>query len=260
LAERWNATSWTIQSTPNPAGGTDTRLSGVSCTAVNACIAVGNPGVVAERWNGTSWTIQSTPTTAGAHSSGLQAVSCTAVNACVAVGSYQNSAGRKRDVGGTLERDELGDPEHPQPDRGLQPRTGRGVVQRSERAHRGRRLRDQRRGRQDVGGALERNGLGDPEHRNPAGTFFNELDGVSCPAANACTAVGTDESGSALAEHWNGTSWGIQSTPVPAGAANTGLGGVSCTTASACIAVGAYDQSTTGPSLTLAVRYTGGAS
>ena len=41
LAERWNGTSWTIQSTPNPTGAKGSSLSGVSCTSASACTAVG---------------------------------------------------------------------------------------------------------------------------------------------------------------------------------------------------------------------------
>jgi hypothetical protein len=60
LAERWNGTSWAIQSTPNPAGAT---LNSVSCTSATACTAVGANSAgfpLAERWNGTNWTIQPT--------------------------------------------------------------------------------------------------------------------------------------------------------------------------------------------------------
>ena len=68
LAERWNGTKWTIQSTPNPSGSTLTLLLGVSCTLRNACAAVGHSynGTItslAERWNGTKWRIQTLTTT-----------------------------------------------------------------------------------------------------------------------------------------------------------------------------------------------------
>src|SRR5690348_11177752 len=46
-----------------------------------------------------------------------------------------------------------------------------------------------------------------------------QLNAVSCSAATACTAVGTNLSPSGvnvtLAERWNGTSWHHQSTPNP---------------------------------------------
>jgi hypothetical protein len=67
LAETWNATSgWAIQATPNPPGPANQRLSGVSCTADNACTAVGNYAsptgqvTLAEQWDGTTWTVRPT--------------------------------------------------------------------------------------------------------------------------------------------------------------------------------------------------------
>jgi hypothetical protein len=41
LAEAWNGTSWSVQSTPNPAEATASYLNGVSCTSSSACVAVG---------------------------------------------------------------------------------------------------------------------------------------------------------------------------------------------------------------------------
>jgi hypothetical protein len=101
LAERWNGSSWVIQSTPNHSGATGSYLSGVSCTAAKACTAVGDyvnssgtaDLTLAERWNGSSWAIQPTPNPTGAGISVLSGVSCTAAKACTAVGDYVNSSG-----------------------------------------------------------------------------------------------------------------------------------------------------------------------
>jgi hypothetical protein len=41
LAEGLNGPTWTIEATPSPAGATSSVLSAVSCTAANACAAVG---------------------------------------------------------------------------------------------------------------------------------------------------------------------------------------------------------------------------
>lgn len=41
LAERFDGTAWTAQSTPNPADGGSAYLYGVSCPSASACIAVG---------------------------------------------------------------------------------------------------------------------------------------------------------------------------------------------------------------------------
>src|SRR5207302_64415 len=100
LAERWNGSSWAIQSTPNPAGAMSTVLRAVSCPSTTLCTAVASytnsSGVdvtLAERWNGSSWTIQSTPNPTGARSSVLYGVSCISTTLCTAVGSYVNSSG-----------------------------------------------------------------------------------------------------------------------------------------------------------------------
>jgi hypothetical protein len=65
---------------------------------------------------------------------------------------------------------------------------------------------------------------------------------VSCPAATACTAVGsyatTAFNGFTLAERWDGTAWSIQRTPNRPGTDQ--LLGVSCPAADACTAIGSY--------------------
>src|SRR5207253_700544 len=100
LAERWNGTSWTIQSTPNPTGAKSIALNGVSCTNRSPCTPTGrHPNsahvlpTLAARQNGTSCTLQRPPTPTHATPSVLDAVSCTASSACAAVGQYRNSAG-----------------------------------------------------------------------------------------------------------------------------------------------------------------------
>jgi hypothetical protein len=78
---------------------------------------------------------------------------------------------------------------------------------------------------------------------SPASSQSTELGGVSCPAATACTAVGSYRVPSpggyptthSLAERWDGTAWSIQPTPDLQG----GLAAVSCPTVSDCTAVGA---------------------
>jgi hypothetical protein len=68
------------------------------------------------------------------------------------------------------------------------------------------------------------------------------LSGVSCPAANACTAVGIAEpEGSAtfpLTEGWHGSAWSLEANPAN-GATGALLYGVSCPVLDDCLAVGA---------------------
>ncbi len=97
----------------------------------------------------------------------------------------------------------------------------------------------------------------------PKHATSSNLYGVSCPAATACTAVGTafHKTGSIdvnLAETWNGTRWRVRATPNPAGATDGGLYAVSCTSATACTAVGQYNNAA-GFTLAVAERWNGSA-
>jgi hypothetical protein len=42
LAEVWDGTSWSVQTTPDPSGGQLSTLSGVACTTADGCTAVGD--------------------------------------------------------------------------------------------------------------------------------------------------------------------------------------------------------------------------
>jgi hypothetical protein len=93
LAERWDGSSWTIQSTANVSGAMSTTLNSVSCQTAISCTAVGaaDASTVTEAWDGSTWTIEQTPTPPGARTSSLAAVSCTSPVTCMAVGTYAPS-------------------------------------------------------------------------------------------------------------------------------------------------------------------------
>jgi hypothetical protein len=89
LVERWDGERWTIQTTPSPAGGKDSKLASISCASASACTAVGSytdssgsTATLAERWDGKGWTIETAPF--GIPFSG---VSCASANTCAAVGT-----------------------------------------------------------------------------------------------------------------------------------------------------------------------------
>jgi hypothetical protein len=97
LAETWNGTVWTLQSTPTPPG-TMAQLAGVSCTSASACTAVGSVVVsgqyhmIVQTWNGTSWTPVTLPTPGGGPTSFLSGVSCWSKTGCTAVGDYSTGS------------------------------------------------------------------------------------------------------------------------------------------------------------------------
>ena len=91
---------------------------------------------------------------------------------------------------------------------------------------------------------------------------LNAMNGVSCAAANSCTAVGfVNNSGtvSSLVESWNGSTWTVQAAPTPSGATFSQLRSVSCTGPTVCTAVGQWDESSSSTNPTLVERENGGA-
>jgi hypothetical protein len=94
----------------------------------------------------------------------------------------------------------------------------------------------------------------------PAGSKGETLDAVSCSSSADCTAVGDwapyRGAERALAEHWNGTSWAVQSTPRVAGAIDAELLSLSCASATDCTAVG-DSTGAAGTTFALAERWNG---
>jgi hypothetical protein len=93
---------------------------------------------------------------------------------------------------------------------------------------------------------------------NPAGKAI-DLNGVSCPSASVCVAVGFEASSTStvtLAERWTAGHWAIQPTPNPPGVTQSFLYGVSCSAAAACTGIG-YDINASGRAVPLAERWNG---
>jgi hypothetical protein len=68
------------------------------------------------------------------------------------------------------------------------------------------------------------------------------LGSVACSSSNSCEAVGQLDTHNVapIAEHWNGSHWTAQATPVPPHSGNGFLGDVMCSSPTACTAVGGY--------------------
>lgn len=197
LAIRWNGTSWSAQTTPNP-GTTENLLNGTSCSSSTHCVAVGAKSsgggtytTLAMTWNGTTWTTQTSPNPTGALTSGAEAVSCTSSTACTAVGVYEAS------------------------------------------------------GNVPLAFAMRWNGsswsmqsVKLPEKGN-----YGWLYGVSCSSGTFCMAVGPYEDlgvgAFPMAQKWDGTSWTAEKPPNP-GTSSNSLDSVSCVASNWCKAAGSY--------------------
>jgi len=253
LAERWNGTAWSIQTTPSPQGYVS-KLQGVSCSSSTACTAVGwdsykggGNSALAEHWNGTEWSLQ-TIAAPKAEFSELTSVSCTSSTACTAVGMYgypltmfaERWNGTEWSIQAT-----------PGPTGAKQTRLY-GVACTSSSACTAVGTYES-----SIGfyGALVEywNGTAWSQQATtiPTGARSSYLGGVSCTLSTACTAVGNYENSAktvvTLAERWNGTEWSFQTTRTPAGAKGASeLLGVSCSSSAVCTATGRYTTSSPG--------------
>jgi hypothetical protein len=246
LTQSWDGLRWKHEAVPRPAGALASALLGVSCSAANACTAVGDVQTdaggqvtLAVQWDGSAWAVESTPNTASATSSVLSAVSCASAASCTAVGYSVDSGNRKSPLaeqwdgrsweiqstpgGGSTTNSVL-----------------RGVSCTSASACTA------------VGTSTTDvlpQGLAERWDGTtwqlqlaaaPVGASGSTLAAVSCTTATACTSVGnftaaSTKAAGALAERWDGTTWSVDPTP---GSTLDFLNAVSCTSAVRCSAVG----------------------
>jgi hypothetical protein len=240
------AASWAIQPTPNPVGGTNDVLRGVSCVSATACIAVGSyeashGATLAESWDGTTWTIQTTPSISAAF---LTAVSCTSATACTAVGGQENSTGGTSPLAERWDGSSWSLQATPTIANGEL--DGVSCASAVDCTAVGTRATTNG----DTAPLLEVwNGTSWSVHptQTPPGAFQSDLQSVSCTSASFCDAVGYYDvnAGNPLpwAERWNGISWTLQPVPTPAGTVISELPGTSCVatlTGPGCTAVGYY--------------------
>lgn len=252
LAEHWNGSKWSIQTTPNPADASVSELAAVSCTSTASCTTVGDDEdgdarvTLAEHWNGTKWTIQATPNPADAQMTHLYGVSCGSAVSCNAVGAtdtgplaehWNGSAWsiQATPVPAGVTVGLLSDVSCSSPTRCIA--AGDFV----DSSGNGRLLAESWNGsrwaRQTV--------------PLPSGAISGVLTGISCTGATDCTAVGQDTKASsspqALAEQWDGSTWTPQQTAQPS--VNKFLQSVSCTPGPTCTAVGAIPSGSKGKPL-----------
>jgi hypothetical protein len=244
LLEQYNGTNWTIQPIPTPAGAFITDLFDVSCSAADACTAVGQAITAttemafADRWDGMSWTLQRV---AGQPplGSALGSVSCTSATACTAVGAFLNNLNRTLS---TLAEFWDGSKWTIQPTANRPGNTSSALYGVSCTAadacmsagnwHSNTSFAQGALTEVFSGGTWQLKNL--PFVPN---SFTSLPDPVSCSAANACTVVGSWASrtgGGAFADGWNGKAWAAQ--PVPTSLFF--LEGVGCVTTTACLATG----------------------
>jgi hypothetical protein len=97
LIEHWDGTSWTVESTPDPAGAQFSSLSGISALSASDIWAVGTwtdsnalSHTLIKHWDGANWSVAASPDP-GAYANSLLAVVATAANDAWAVGGYSDN-------------------------------------------------------------------------------------------------------------------------------------------------------------------------
>jgi hypothetical protein len=274
LVEGWSGAAWTVQTPAATVSAEYSSLTGVSCTASDACSAVGwayNPGTIpntfGERWNGTRWTLQPIPEPAGAESAVVAGVSCGGPTSCVAVGNDELSPAAPYYGETTAELwngatwSVLSTPNPTWSGVNTASLTAVSCANATTCTAVGSSAGFA------VGGASqvplaerwEDGAWVIQSTPDPAGTLTSTLYGVSCAGTGTCEAVGNLDADNVLqsqAMSWNGTTWALQTVPVPAGDLESVLKAVSCSAANACTAVGSYIDAA-GTQLPLIERWNG---
>ncbi len=254
LVEAWNGISWSIQTTPNPTGATETRLKGISCKEITACMAVGYRGSssssqpVAIFGKSGSWSLQTVPLPTSAVGAELTGVECTSTTSCRAVGRYYPTTSSTTYWamvstwnGSTWSSEAVPKPaESPKRSTLLDISCASGTDCTA------------------VGGYTNSSGIqvsyverwngtawSWQESPNPTESVNTPLQNVSCVGNSPCVVVGDwlDSAGvwRPVAQSWTGTKWVIESVEVPLGQTFGVLDGVACR--SRCLAVGHYTAS-----------------
>jgi hypothetical protein len=243
---------WGLNPTEEPAGSSAGQLLGVACTASEACVTVGNytksgsNHALAKIGAAGEWSLPSVPEPSGTTSSGFADVACGASNACTAVGSYYASSPGylmlvERWNGASWAIQSV-----PSPSEAIKSGLS-GVACTSSFDCMAVGDWTKKEGGGEIASTLVERWNGSSwsiiPSPNVAGYTLSQLYDISCVAANDCWAVGRVAGGkpeAPLAEHWNGSTWSINS---PTGLPERRLTNVSCGSSSSCVVTTAANGS-----------------
>jgi hypothetical protein len=250
LAEAYDGKTWSVQATPDPPGAFGSGLSGVSCSSVKTCTAVGEFSgsaggeALVEVWKAKTWSIQTVPLPSGGSNGDLFGVSCVSPSLCTAVGSYNHSGTSVPLVEVSTGKTWSVQPSAVPKGGGA---TGSGLRAVSCRSPKSCTAVGSQPSSLVFDATLAEvwNGSTWKITSTPRGADgVSILQGVSCLSSSAaCMAVGWSapvdfDFGPTLAELWNGISWKLRVTPNITGALPALLNGISCPSSKVCIAVG----------------------
>jgi hypothetical protein len=185
-------------------------LTALSCTSATFCMAVGNASTAittkqlgAERWDGAHWHRLPIAKPSGVAFPGLAAVACPSSTECVAVGWGAKGATGTSSIPIILLAETWTAATGWTSSQPVQP---------------------------------------------PAGSYFTELNAISCPTTSLCLAAGdyTTNAGEVpLVERWTAGTWTRDTLSMPPGAPDSYLNGIACPSAGQCAAVGTHFTAST---------------
>jgi hypothetical protein len=270
LVEHGTGGFWSVVESPNPTGAKSSSLAGIGCESFGsgqACMAVGREVnstgtevTLAEVWLGGSgkWTISETPNPTGAKGSSLSSVSCP--GACYAVGRYVNSSGIEVTLVEHWPLEKWTIEESPNPTGAKGSRLSGVSCTAAEACTAVGHYINSSGAEVTLAEGLSAKVWSVVESPNPTGAKSSGLAGISCSAAEACTAAGSYINSSSaeatFAERWSSTKkWAVQETSTPK-LTSGDLWNVSCTTSEACTSVG-HHLNSSATEVTLAERWNG---
>lgn len=266
-AQRWNGTSWTPITPPAPAG-TYSELQGVSCLSTTNCLAVGSALPAANsarplimKWNGSAWSEVSAGSQVPAgFQNYLNDISCPTASSCEAVGYSAPASGPTKPLAMHWDGSVWTVRTSAVPNRsGGEPAQESSSLEAVSCAS-ATSCKAVGKLRSSVGGTVamrpvlerlsgsewltETADLTQPPEMATQSDIW--LEGVSCPAANACVAVGSAAQGltadprNSFVQRWNGTKWSAEWPPTleEESAGPMGLYDISCVSVNSCRAVG----------------------
>jgi hypothetical protein len=240
---------------PGPAGALQTLLNGVSCVAVNSCVAAGttagNGGVsklLIETWNGAKWTMHALAGGNGISSVSALSVSCVSQSRCALAGDELGlTTGTPRPYLASWNGKTATAMKVPLPSGAKSPlMLAVSCTSASDCAATGASI--------NFGSTITTtafteswNGKAWTAHKFawPAADPNSLLSGISCARSTAagtrCIAVGgagPQGHSHPVAMSWNGKAWSVLTVPALGAGARGALEGVSCLTAKWCTAIG----------------------
>jgi sugar lactone lactonase YvrE len=264
---------WSAGRVPLPAGSdqssfgnallscsfTPWACGGTSCPSPDECIAVGTYESsetigtyfrelpMANTWQNGQWSVKALPIPEGTGKTvAMTGVSCASTSACLAVGYEENTAGKRVPVAERLNGSEGWSASAISPPEGAVEAGFQGVSCASASECMAVGLSVNSTGGLVPYAALWSGGVWTVQSLNPPEGGNVALEGVSCPAAEYCVAVGYKSEGFELGgvtETWDGKSWSAVAAEAPPGGANFSFMGVSCASSTTCMAVGTYNAS-----------------